>query len=86
MDRKRVLSGERPTGRLATCDVEVKRRLAVALNDFLEPIRQWRGRYESRPALVRDILEEGSRHARAIAQQTMTEVRDAMGIAYLARK
>ena len=67
-------------------DVEVKRHLAVALNDFLEPIRRWRGHYESRPTLVRDILENGSRRARAIAQDTTTEVRDAMGIAYLARK
>jgi len=37
-------------------DVAVKRALVKALNDFLEPIRQERAKYEDKPEMVRDIL------------------------------
>jgi len=46
-------------------DVEVKRKLATALNDFLDPIRERRAEYERQPSLLEDILAEGSRRARA---------------------
>ncbi|MGD8597123.1 MAG: tryptophan--tRNA ligase [Anaerolineae bacterium] len=61
-------------------DVEVKRKLAKAVNEFLEPMRQRRTQYESQPGLVDDILIEGSRRVRAIAQETMGMVYDAMGL------
>ena len=63
-------------------DVEVKKRLATALNAFLAPIRERRAPYEQRPELVREALIEGSRQARKVAQATMAEVRDKMGILY----
>ena len=63
-------------------DVEVKRRLAEALNAFLEPIRDRRAYYEAHPDEVREILVEGARRAGAVARDTMTEVRDAMRIRY----
>ena len=63
-------------------DVEVKRRLAEALNSFLEPIRHRRAYYEAHPDEVREILVEGARRASAVAHDTMTEVRDAMRIRY----
>lgn len=64
-------------------DVEVKTKLAAALNAFLAPIRERRAYYEARPDLVRDALRAGTSHARTVAQATMAEVRDAMRINYL---
>ncbi len=61
-------------------DVEVKRKLAGALNGFLDPIRESRHYYEEHPDLVRDALLEGTQRARTIAAATMTEVRDSMRI------
>jgi tryptophanyl-tRNA synthetase len=63
-------------------DVEVKQRLFAALENFLEPLRQRRALYEAKPERVREIVLEGTRRARAVAQQTMSEVRTAMKIAY----
>ena len=63
-------------------DVEVKQRLLAALDNFLTPIRARRAEYESKPDRVREIILEGTRQARAVAQQTMKEVRAAMKIAY----
>ncbi len=64
-------------------DVEVKQKLAAALNAFLDPIRERRAYFESHPNQVRDALAAGTAHARAVAQQTMAEVRAAMKINYL---
>tara|TARA_B100001559_G_C16477666_1_gene612179 strand:- start:136 stop:1170 length:1035 start_codon:yes stop_codon:yes gene_type:complete len=63
-------------------DVEVKTLLADAINRFLEPSREKRQEYESKPNLVREALESGSNHARRIAQETMEDVRDALEINY----
>jgi tryptophanyl-tRNA synthetase len=52
-------------------DVEVKRKLAVALNDFLEPIRERRGYYQEHHDLVSEALLEGTRHAKGVAETTM---------------
>jgi tryptophanyl-tRNA synthetase len=64
-------------------DVEVKQKLAKALNDFLTPVRERRAYYESHPAQVREALAKGCRDGKAIAQETMAMVKDAMGINYL---
>jgi len=61
-------------------DVEVKRKLARALNSFLDPFRERRARYESSPGLVDDLLVQGTRRARAIAHETMEMVHNAMGL------
>jgi len=61
-------------------DVEVKRKLARALNNFLEPMRERRAEYASQVGLVDDILIQGTRRARGIAQQTMEMVHNAMGL------
>ena len=63
-------------------DVEVKRRLSRALNEFLEPIRDRRTKYEANMDDVKDILRQGSNRARAVAESTMQEVRDAMRLRY----
>jgi len=63
-------------------DVEVKTKLAVALNARLDPIRERRAAVLAKPDGLREILFEGSRRARASAAETMARVRDAMKIAY----
>ncbi len=63
-------------------DVEVKERLFKALDGFLAPIRARRSEFAARRSDVRDIILEGTRKGRALAQQTMEEVRSAMKISY----
>ena len=63
-------------------DVEVKLKLAAAVNTVLEPIRARRQAALDRPGYLRDVLVEGSRRARAVAQQTMERVRDAVKLRY----
>jgi tryptophanyl-tRNA synthetase len=67
-------------------DVEVKRRLTDALNRFLDPIRERRARFESRPGLVDEIIVEGSRRARAEARETLGLARAAMGLTYFSEQ
>jgi tryptophanyl-tRNA synthetase len=60
-------------------DVEVKTRLAVALNRYLAPIRNRLAIDEGRPNLVETILGEGIQRMRAIARDTIGDVHHAMG-------
>jgi tryptophanyl-tRNA synthetase len=61
-------------------DVEVKRKLARAINEFLEPLRERRAQYEAQPGLVDDILVDGIRRVRSLAQETLDMVYEAMGL------
>jgi tryptophanyl-tRNA synthetase len=63
-------------------DVEVKRKLAAAINNFLDPIRERRAELERNPKVVQEVLLAGSDRARAEAQETMRMMREAMGLAY----
>jgi tryptophanyl-tRNA synthetase len=63
-------------------DVEVKTKLARALNSVLDPIRARRAEALKRPDYLRDVIREGSQRARLIAQETMTRVRAAMKLQY----
>lgn len=63
-------------------DVEVKTKLAAAVNAMLEPMRERRREVMAKPERVREIAVEGSRKARVIAQATMERVRDAVKLRY----
>ena len=63
-------------------DVEVKEKLARAINAVLEPMRERRATVLARPSHVKEILFDGSARARAIAGETMERVRSAVKIAY----
>ncbi len=63
-------------------DVEVKKKLVAALEQFLAPIRERRAHFAAQEGLIEGILEEGNDAARAVARETMTRVRDAMGLTY----
>ena len=64
-------------------DVEVKQKLATALNALLDPFRERRAYYEARPDEVKQVLAAGSAHAREVGEETMREVREALGLDYL---
>ena len=63
-------------------DVEVKTKLAAAVNTMLDPIRDRREAVLARPGYLREILMEGSRRARLVAQETMAKVRAAVKLEY----
>lgn len=61
-------------------DVEVKTKLALAINKFLTPIRERRAQYEGKFDIIDSIIEEGSKKAALEAQTTLDDVLTAMGI------
>jgi tryptophanyl-tRNA synthetase len=63
-------------------DVEVKTKLAGAINAYLDPIRERRAAALARPGYLRDVMFEGSKRARAVAVETMGRVRDAVKLKY----
>jgi tryptophanyl-tRNA synthetase len=63
-------------------DVEVKTKLAKALNAHLAPMRERRAQLLAKPSSLKEILHEGSRKARSIAAGTMDRVRDAVKLRY----
>jgi tryptophanyl-tRNA synthetase len=63
-------------------DVEVKTKLARALNAVLDPIRERQRGLTAQPDRIREIAVEGSKKARAIAHDTMERVRDAVRLRY----
>ncbi|MGB7189842.1 MAG: tryptophan--tRNA ligase [Acidobacteriaceae bacterium] len=60
--------------------IECKSWVADAIVAELAPIQARRRKFEDDPALVREILKAGEQRATARAEQTMTEVRAAMGL------
>lgn len=60
--------------------VDCKLRFANNLNENLEPFRSKRAELASRKGYVQDILVEGGKRARVIAQKTIAEVRDAIAL------
>ena len=65
-------------------DVKCKKFLIAILNELLAPIRERRAYWEQNIEEVYRILEQGSNEARAVAAQTLNDVRNAMKINYFA--
>ena len=63
-------------------DVEVKQALAVAINAALDPMRERRASALDKPGRLREIVHDGSSKARALARETMKDVREAVGLTY----
>ena len=63
-------------------DMKIKKYLFEVLNAELAPMRERRAKFAEDPEAVLNMLREGSDKARAKAQATMREVREAMGIQY----
>ena len=60
--------------------VECKTLFAKNLNERLASFRQKRAEIAAKPEMVNDVLNDGAMRARMIAQQTMKEVRAAVGL------
>jgi tryptophanyl-tRNA synthetase len=60
--------------------VDCKKIYAKNLNAHLVPFRERRQEFAQKPQQVMDILVDGADRARAIAQETMREVRGAVGL------
>ena len=52
------------------------------VNNFLAPHRERRAELAKDMDTVRDILHDGNKRANAIAEETLSQVRDAMGMKY----
>jgi tryptophanyl-tRNA synthetase len=63
-------------------DVEVKKKLAAAINAFLDPIRQRRAALENKPGMVAEILRAGSERAQAESAITLERMKEAMGLRF----
>lgn len=61
-------------------DVEVKGKLSNAINRFLAPFREKRKFYENEKGLVEQIVYEGTLKMNDIANETLKEMRGAMGL------
>lgn len=61
---------------------QLKKYVTEAVNGYFEPIRERRHRFENDLDYVKDVLHEGNRRANEIAEATLAEVREAMGMVY----
>ncbi|MGC8838122.1 MAG: tryptophan--tRNA ligase [Anaerolineae bacterium] len=61
-------------------DVEVKEKLAIALNNFLDPIRERRAYYAEQKGLVEQIIYEGTLRAQKEGEETLRLMKQAMGL------
>ena len=62
--------------------MEVKQKLAVAINNFLEPFREKRNYFLTHPMIPNDVLVNGIRRMQAEAKATMELVREKTGLSY----
>ncbi len=62
--------------------LECKQPLIDVINAELKPIRERAAQYEEDPSLVRNIVQDGCEKASDLANDTMRDVREAMGLAY----
>ncbi len=60
----------------------LKKYVTEAVNSYFEPIRERRHAFENDLDYVKDVLHEGNRKANEIAEATLAEVREAMGMTY----
>jgi tryptophanyl-tRNA synthetase len=62
--------------------LECKQPVIDAIQAELAPIRERAQAYLDDPTLVKNIIADGCEKARRLAEETMREVREAMGLAY----
>jgi len=60
--------------------VDCKKQLAAKMNEALRPIRARRRELQEKPDRIRRILTDGASRARAVAEETLREVRDVMNL------
>lgn len=60
--------------------VQCKRNLADRMVDYLSPMYERRQNILKNPGFIREVIENGSKNARAVAEKTMEDVRSSMKI------
>lgn len=60
-------------------DVEVKKKLSIAMNHYMKPFRERRQQFENQKGLVEEIIVQGTLKMRELTDQTLNEVKSAMG-------
>ncbi len=60
----------------------LKKYVTESVNAYLEPIRERRAELERDIPYIEDVLHEGNRLANDVAESTLDEVREAMGMVY----
>ena len=61
-------------------DVEVKEKLTLALNQFLDPLRDRRAQFQSQSGMVEEAIYDGTRRANEIGDETLMMMKKAMGL------
>ncbi len=61
---------------------QLKKVVTEAVNGYFAPIRERRRELEGDLDYIKDVLHDGNRRANQIAEQTLAEVREAMGMVY----
>ena len=64
-------------------DVKIKQFLTSVMEELLEPIRERRQYYSEKISEVIQILQDGTKRASDVANSTLKEVRDSIGINFL---
>ena len=62
--------------------VNCKKELINKMNEFLKPIKEKRKYYDEHPEIVNEILDDGTKKAKAKAEEQMKKIKEAMKINY----
>ncbi|WP_203623965.1 MULTISPECIES: tryptophan--tRNA ligase [unclassified Lacticaseibacillus] len=81
-DKKQVAALKDQYQRGGLGDVKLKRYLNEVMEQILTPIRTRRAQYAEDMGQVQQMLIDGTKHANEVANQTLDEVRDAIGFNY----
>ena len=60
----------------------LKAYVTESINGYLAPLRERRAELLQDMDYVKDVIHEGNRKANAIAEETLAQVREAMGMVY----
>ena len=66
--------------------VDCKKMMAANMNAYFAPLREKRREFEKDPAATWDMLREGAKRASVLAEETMVDVRKAVGLPSLLKE
>ena len=61
---------------------QLKKYVTESVNEYFAPIRARREELAGDMDYIKDVLREGNRRANEVAETTLAEVREAMGMVY----
>lgn len=81
-DKQKVAEMKEHYQRGGLGDMIVKKRLLEVLEAFLTPIQERRQHFSKNPDYIRDMLQQGSAKASAVAANTLDQVKEVMHLNY----